>query len=78
MLVWAHAYDRHSVSLVSDHEFDAECYKVNLTLHTGKPQWDRWWRKHFVPCTGMWINDHPDREGIERLYRVVVHEGRPK
>jgi len=61
------AYEKMNASLTDDHNFDAECLLVDLTLDTGSTYWDTWWRTHFVPCTGMWIHQHPNLDGLEAL-----------
>lgn len=70
--LWAYAYEEHSVSLVSDAEFDEECLKVNLKQSTGDRRMDNWFRKTFSPHTGQWVHNHPNRTGLERLYRLLT------
>lgn len=67
--IWAYAYEFENVSLVSDHHFDAECLKVNLSISTTRPDLDKWFRENFQPDTGMWIHKHPELDKVEKTYR---------
>lgn len=66
--VWAYAYEFENVSIVSDHHFDAECLKVNLSISTMRPDLDKWFRAEFDPSTGVWIHNHPELDKIKALY----------
>ncbi|MCL5460188.1 hypothetical protein M3M33_16240, partial [Loigolactobacillus coryniformis] len=73
--VWAYAYEFETTSLVSDAEFDAECYKVNRAVLTGHSTLDGFFSdpNKFDPCTGQWIHQHPELEGIGRLYKSRIY-----
>lgn len=71
LCVWAYAYEIDGESLVADHVFDREALAVDLRLATSRPEMDDWFRKNFDPSTGMWIRNHPDLTGIEKLYRTT-------
>lgn len=71
LTLWAYAYEVHSVSLIDDHTFDMESRKVNLKLATGRADLDKWWRENFDPSTGMWVLQHPEMEGVKRLFERV-------
>lgn len=66
--LWAYAYEIENHSIVDDMRFDLECYQLNLSLDTGNPQLDFWFRANFEPCTGMWIHKHPKLDGIKNIY----------
>ncbi len=66
--LWAYAYEVESVSLVSDLVFDHEARLVDVSISTGNPKLDAFFRTEFEPHTGMWIHKHPDLKGIRRLY----------
>lgn len=68
LALWAYAYEFHAHSIVSDALFDFESYMVNLSMDTGNPRLDKWFRENFTPCTGMWIQKHPDLARISQLY----------
>lgn len=68
---WAYAYEVMNESLVSDHVFDAECLKVDLSVSTGDKKMDAWFKKHFDPSTGMWVRNHPDQAGLARICKIM-------
>lgn len=82
--VWAYAYEVMDDPLVSDEEFDSECALVDLKLSTsykGKDNRaiDRWFRENFEPHTGMWVHNHPDKDGLHLIYQYMklAAGGRP-
>lgn len=75
--VWAYAYELENDSLVSDHVFDQECLKVDLKLSTSykgrdNRAIDKWFRENFDPCTGSWVQRHPDIKGLKRIYEQLA------
>lgn len=70
VLMWAYAYEFENVSIVSDEEFDATCYKIDLSIDCDYDDkvWDWWWRKYFQPHTGQWVHNHPDRDGLKAAF----------
>jgi len=58
---------------MSDGEFDKLCKEINLSISTGHPVMDAWFRKEFNPSTGSWIHIHPQLDGIRRLYETYYH-----
>lgn len=78
LLIAAFAYERLNISIMSDHEFDMECLKVDLSIDTGNPRWDSWWRDNFDPSTGQWVHRHPDINGLHRhTLKVLELKGIP-
>lgn len=69
--LWAYAYEIHNDPLVSDGVFDYECYMVDLSIDTDRPNLDKWFRDNFEPCTGLWIYSHPDIKLLEKIYHEV-------
>lgn len=72
--VLAYAYEMRSDSLVSDHEFDKLCGEIDLTEFTGNDEMDTWFIKHFKPWTGQWIHNHPNIEGLRRIYENLSNK----
>lgn len=72
LAVYAYAYEilQPPISLVSDHVFDAECYKINLEIDTDRPDLDEWWRNNFHPHTGSWIWRYPEKHKLHRLVEI--------
>lgn len=66
--VAAYAYEFESDSLMSDKEFDKLALSIDLSVSTNRPDLDKWFKKQFDPCTGMWIRKHPELEKIAELY----------
>lgn len=70
--VAAFAYERLSVSLISDAEFDRLCLEVDLSIDTGNERMDKWWRENFDPSTGMWVARHPEQPRLEQLALMMM------
>lgn len=69
--VWAYAYEIRNESLVDDATFDREARRlIDPTIDTGRPKLDAFFRAEFTPDTGMWVHKHPDKAGLERVYRL--------
>jgi len=68
----AWAYERHSDPIMTDEEFDRECAAIDLTVDTGNAAMDAWFRANFSPHTGQWVNSHPNKAGLERIYQNAV------
>ncbi len=67
--VAAHMYEKHDCSFLTDAEFDEISQMIDTSISTGNKKLDKFFREHFHPDTGMWIHNHPDRKGLERLYQ---------
>ncbi len=78
LAVWAYAYEVLDEPLVEDHVFDREALLVDLTINTTRPEMDRWFRKEFVPDSGVWIHRHPDLEGIKRICALMAGAALPE
>ena len=70
--VWAYAYEYLATPLVSDAKFDEECLKVNLKQPTRNKAMDNWFKKNFIAYTGSWVHSHPDKQGLERIARLLM------
>ncbi len=71
--VWAYAYEVHDESLVPDAVYDRVCREVDVSVDTGRPDLDAWFRSEFDPSTGFWVHSHPDRDGaLAALYRRLT------
>jgi len=66
--VAAYAYEYENDSIMSDAEFDGLCKQVNLEQGTGYRKLDNYFRKEFMPDTGMWVRKHPDKRGLATIY----------
>jgi len=66
--LWAYAYEIQSQVFVSDERFDSECLLVDVSVNTGHPVMDSWFKKEFDPCTGSWVHTHPEIEKLSALY----------
>lgn len=69
--VAAYAYEMRNVSIMSDAEFDSLARSIDLKIATGRIEMDIWFMCNFNPSTGMWIWNHPDLKGIERIYNAI-------
>lgn len=76
--VWAYAYEIANDPIVSDAVFDVAAYQINLSLDTGMPHLDGWFRKHFKPFTGQWIHNHPQLDRIREIYERNYRHVKPK
>lgn len=72
--VAAWAYETHDDPLMSDAEFDHLALSIDLRTATARPDLDEWWRENFHPSTGMWVLRHPEKDGLERIYRMLRAE----
>lgn len=70
----AYAYEYENISLVSDEDFDAAAQAIDLSIDTGNPTLDEFFRKEFSPSTGLWIRKHPDLLGIANRFRKTLKE----
>lgn len=68
--LWAYAYELHDDPLVSDAMYDEWAFKIDLSIDTDRPELDKWFRKNFMPDTGMWVRNHPDIDKLERMYKT--------
>ena len=68
MAVAAYAYEFDHNIIMSDHEFDAECLKIDPSIDTGRPHLDHFFRTEFAACTGVWIHQHPELEKVKQTY----------
>lgn len=66
--VAAFAYEIRADAFMSDHAFDKLAESINPRQGTCHPILDEFFAHHFSPMTGMWIHQHPDLVGIERIF----------
>ena len=67
----AYAYEKKNYSVMSDAEFDSLSKEVNPSTLTGHPVMDKFFKEHFSPDTGMWINSHPELDKLASLYYTL-------
>ena len=66
--VAAYAYEYIDDPIMSDTDFDALALKINPNENTGNRKLDNFFKKEFMPDTGMWIHKHPEKEKLKNLY----------
>lgn len=66
--VAAYAYEFRDESFMSDAEFDALSKQIDPSVKTGNRKLDNFFKKHFVPDTGMWIRSHPELDKLSHIY----------
>lgn len=76
--VAAWAYERHADPIMSDAEYDALARSIDLDRSTANSEMDNWFALNFEPHTGAWVWGHPDREGLERVYRGLRSRSRQR
>lgn len=69
--VAAYAYEVKDDPIWPDAKYDRECLKVDLTIRTRNSEMDRWFKENFDPFTGLWVHDHPNRKGLNRIYKLM-------
>ena len=75
--IWAYAYEFENDSLVSDVRFDKEARLVDVSVSTGNPKLDAFFREHFQPDTGMWVQNHPELNKLTRIY-IRYYKNQPR
>jgi|SRR5580765_6972728 len=69
--VSAYAYEIKDDPIMDDSEFDGLCRKVKLNKKTGNKKMDEWFINNFQPYTGQWVHNHPNRKGLNRIYKFL-------
>jgi hypothetical protein len=75
LAVAAYAYEYEATSIMSDHEFDAMSREINTEVDTGNAKLDNYFKKHFEPATGLWVRQHPDKQGLRTAYERYHNRG---
>jgi len=75
LAVAAYSYEYEATSIMSDHEFDAMSREINTEVGTGNTKLDTFFKKHFEPATGMWVRQHPDKQGLRTVYERYHNRG---
>lgn len=70
--VAAYAYECMGTTIMSDAEFDALAYSIDLKIDTRRPDLDAWFRENFKPHTGMWVNNHPEKLKLARIAGRII------
>jgi hypothetical protein len=71
--VAAYAYELLSTPILSDEEFDALAYSIDLKISTRRPDLDAWFRRNFEPHTGMWIYGHPEKSKLSVIAKNIIN-----
>lgn len=69
--VAAYAYEVMSDPIMSDDEFDHLAKLIDPRIPTGNERLDEYFRTDFVSFSGVWVRNHPEIEGLERIYRML-------
>lgn len=56
---------------MSDKDFDDLSKSIDINIKTNKPKIDKWFKKNFQPCTGMWIHKYPELDKLKIIYEQV-------
>ena len=67
--IYAYSYEFENDSLISDSEYDKLAEEINTKIGTGNRKMDLFFKLNYTPDSGMWIRNHPDLEGLRRIYR---------
>lgn len=71
--VAAYAYEYLSSPIMTDAEFDELARAIDLSIDTRRPDLDAWFRKNFQSHTGMWIRNHPEKNILESLAKLLIN-----
>lgn len=74
LAVAAYAYEIEDNPIMPDAEFDRLAASIKPCELTGRPILDLFFLESFEPHTGIWIHDHPDLDGIARIYDTIYKE----
>ena len=66
--VAAYAYEYLDAPIMCDGDFDALSQLIDTKNKTGNEMLDKFFEKHFVADSGMWIHKHPEKEKLKYLY----------
>ena len=66
--VAAYAYEYLDTPIMCDGDFDALSQLIYIKKKTGNEKLDKFFEKHFVSDSGMWIDKHPEKEKLKYLY----------
>lgn len=73
LCVAAYAYEIAAAPVMTDAAFDALALASDPNVTTGRH--DTWWRETFRPHTGQWIHQHPELDGIARIFQLTTTNG---
>lgn len=66
--VATYAYEIADAPFMTDAMWDVLASQIDRWMPTGHPLLDEFFLAHFSPMTGMWIHEHPELDGIQRIY----------
>ena len=66
--VAAYAYEYLDAPIMSDGDFDALSQLIDTKKKTGNEMLDKFFEKHFVADSGMWIHKHPEKKKLKYIY----------
>lgn len=67
--VAAYAYEIADTPIMNDGTFDWLAGQLTPKMGTCHPILDEFFATKFSPMTGMWIHEHPELVGIERVFK---------
>lgn len=71
----AYAYEFDATSIMTDEEYDAMSLRIDLSIDTGRPYLDEFWRREFRTYTGQWIHKHPELDRVKWRYESLKAGG---
>lgn len=75
--VYAFSYEFKAISLVDDGEYDRLSDLVDVSVDTGNPLLDKFFKEEFVAYSGSWIQKHPELDKLEALW-YLYHKNFPE
>lgn len=66
--VATYAYEIADRPIMLDMQWDWYACQIDRFMGTCHPILDEFFIVHFSPMTGMWIYDHPELDGIKRIF----------
>jgi len=76
--VAAYAYEFENDPIMSDAEFDKLAESIDTETATGNPDLDHFFWTFFSPITGMWVREHPEIDGLRRIYQTIFNRPDPE
>lgn len=72
--VASYTYEILNQPIMDDQAYDKLASLINPRMSTGHGRLDRFFRNHYDPFTSLWVHQHPDLEGIKRIYEEYYRD----
>lgn len=76
LLLAAFSYECMDDNFVDDATFDKWNQQVDLSIETGNPKMDAWFKEYWFAPSGLWIHSLP-KEEMDKLYQVYLNVVNP-